>query len=240
MIVLVNRGEMRRRLFARMGTSTSGLVMAESEDQANEALRAAAQHVEVLYAWPRTFVENTSLEIGVDQRFVTRPAGCRFGSIVELAVWDADDLQYYPLTRKRISVSRDTDPLNQVGGQDDEDTRDRPCYYEETGEQIELWPPADEVYPLKLVYRGDNDLNDDEDIPTVDSELIILWALADMLEFQGEDRLAAVQRQKFTSRYTQVRHWSHTAEVIKMGAAHRSEYQEGHISPNYDTRPSTI
>ena len=239
MEIRVSRQEMRRRLFARMGTSTDGLVLAESEDQANELLRAAALHIESMYEWPVARTEDVTLSLGVDQRFVTRPTGCAVGSVVEFAVWDADEQRYFPLRRGRIDVRYDNDPTAAAGGDDAEDDRGRPRIYEEL-EQIEVWPRPDKVYETKLIFNLQTSLDNENDLPLVDSELIILWALADYYENMGEDRLAQSQRQKFQVRYGAIRNTVHAREILKMGSSHRNAYEGRRLRPNYDTRPSTI
>lgn len=74
----------------------------------------------------------------------------------------------------------------------------RPTHYE-IRECIEVWPPPDEQDPVyKLWVKGHAELlpfAEDEDITTLDSELVFLWALANAQTHYGKADATATSQQ---------------------------------------------
>lgn len=254
MEVYLARGEIRRRVLARMGTVTNDTQSAMHFEKLNEEIRSAAQHVYAECHWASALREH-EFTIGVDQRFVNYPTGATAGSIRSVAIWDDASHCFYALMRRWIDVTHDNDQLERemldadaAGDTDlvaslsalDESQRARPVYWQGK-QQIELWPSADAHYHGKIDYVVTPDLNSDDDVSVVDAELIILWALAEMYDWQGDDAQSEKQLRKFTNRLNRLKAWQNSGESFQRGQGQRERIRGiPSITPNYDTRPSTV
>lgn len=238
MEVYLNREEIRRRLQARMGFVTDNAQAPLLMVQVNEFIRAACHEVFTRCQWSKLQRE-TRVTVGIDQRFVNYPANSSAGNIIQIGAWDPVALRYVGLRRAVIRVHRDTEPKQEEGGDTAEEDRGFPSLYQPKA-QIEIWPRPDQSYELKIDHTTSPELGDDTTPSIVDAEAIILWAMADTYDFQGDTELAKVQRGKFESRIAQLRAWQHTGESFRRGAADTLllSRQSTDPVPNYDTRPS--
>lgn len=249
MEVYVSRKEIRRRVMARMGFTTSDNQAPLTQDQTNEWIRAAALEVYSKCAWASAQRE-TFLEIGIDQRLVNYPASTTAGNIIQVGVWDEAERRYQPLRRSRIQVSQDDEPLVEIGEPDSVAGRGRPAVFHPKT-QIELWPRADQAYQLKIDHTISPNLEADGDVSVVDAEAIILWVLGDALEFQGEGAAADKKRKQFDRRIGELRAWAHTEETFRRGRLGRLVANGARVTedqvimpggdlPNSGTWPATM
>lgn len=218
MEIFASRLEIRRRLQARMGVVTGTAQAPLVQDQLNEFIRAAALEVYTVCQWARAQLE-ARVTVGIDQRFVDYPANATGGNIIAIGVWDSSS-RYLQLRRARIQVQLDDEPLVDEGEPASVSGRGQPQLYEPKT-QIEIWPRPDQTYELKIDYTQNPELATDATVSVVDAESIILWALADAYDFQGDLELAKVARDKYRHRIGQLRAWASTAEVFKRGRLHR-------------------
>lgn len=202
MQLAITRKEIRRRMLARLGNATSDEQAQLVTPQYNEFIRAACEEVYTRCAWVKTLRESRE-DIGIDQRFVNYPANCGPENIMQISVWDEDGQRFIPLRRGLIQQELDDEPVVEIGEPDSVAGRGRPTIYE-AKTQIELWRRADKAYRLKIDHTINPNFEDDDQTSVVDGELIILWAMADAYDFQGDDRLASVQRQKFANRLAEL------------------------------------
>lgn len=259
MEIFLNRGEMRRRLRARLGTVTNDAQAGMAGDQHNELLRSASLEVygELKHAQAK---RETEFTIETGQRYVNYPANCTPGNIISIAIWDEDELRFVHLSKHRVTPMRDDDQIermiteaNDEGDTDEverltafrDDQYDRPQFYEFKS-QLELWPKADKKYYGKIDHTVSPDLNSDDDVSVVDSEAVILFALSEAFAMQGDDVMAKATMAKATMRIGKLRAFQHTNEYAVRGRGALRREQRGihgrNISgdqPNYDTTPST-
>lgn len=198
MQIALSRKECRRRMLARLGHTTSDAQAPLVLDQFNEWIRAACDEVYTRCEWVRTLRESV-LAVGIDQRVVNYPANCGPENIHQIGLWDADADRYLPLRRGIIPVEVDDDPLVIEGEPASVPGRGTPTMYQ-AKQQIEVWPRPDKAYELKVDHTINPGFASDEQLSIVDAELIILWAMADAFDFQGDADLARTQRQKFANR----------------------------------------
>lgn len=198
MQLAITRKEIRRRILARLGNTTSDEQAQLVTPQYNEFIRAACEEVYTRCAWVKTLRESRA-DIGIDQRFVNYPANCGPENIMQLSVWDEDAQRFIPLRRGLIPQQLDDEPVVEIGEPGSVAGRGRPTIYEPKT-QIELWRRADKAYRLKIDHTINPNFEDDNQVSVVDGELIILWAMADAFDFSGDPELAKVQRQKFQNR----------------------------------------
>lgn len=215
MEVYASRKEIRRRILARQGNQTSDAQAPLVLEQYNEFIRSAAMEVYTRCSWASSQRESVA-EIGIDQRFVNYPTNATGGNIIQVAVWDAAASRYRMLRRSRIRIHQDDEPAVETGEPTSVSGRGMPTQYEPKA-QIELWPRPDQAYRLKIDHTVNPNIEKDEDVSVVDAECIILWAMADAFDFQGDTALAQVQRAKFEKRIGQLRAWAHTEETFTRG-----------------------
>lgn len=220
MELYLTRLELRRRLLARMGKSTSSAQSAQYLEPVNEWLRAACYAVYERCPWAKTQTE-TRVDISIDQRFVNYPTACGPGNLLALAVWDEDESRYVQLRRAVIPITVDDEPLVDAGGDPSEAKRARPTSYEPKA-QIELFPRADVAYELKIDHTRHPELETDASVSIVDGEAIILWAMADAYDHEGDERLATVARAKFKDRIDALISAQHPLTTIRRGANDRA------------------
>jgi hypothetical protein len=228
-----NRATLRARLRSRLGMSTDDAVMAQTTNQHNELLRGAARYVRDLCTWKRLeseYLFNTS----VDERFYTYPANSGVGDALRLSRLD-DSGHYIELQKRVIMPALDVDDA--LSGDEDEATRGTPLLFEERSvlvsgvpaARIELWPPADVVYGMKLDYiAGGEGFSDDVTLSVVDAELILYWALGDAYEARGDLDLADRQRDKFEVRRRELHSAGNVGGVITIDRARETRLQYGY------------
>lgn len=185
-------------MLARLGHTTSNAQAPLVMDQFNEFIRAACDEVYSRCEWVRTTQESTAT-VGIDQRFVNYPANCGPENILQIALWDASAERYLSLQRTHIPAELDDEPLVEEGEPASVPGRGKPDRYELKA-QIEIWRRPDQEYRLKIDHTLNPNFEDDDQVSTVDAELIILWSMADAFDFQGDADLAKIQRQKFANR----------------------------------------
>jgi hypothetical protein len=232
-----SRLEIRRRILARMGKTTNGSQAAQTTEQYNEVIRAAAEAVYMRCPWAQSQREATE-SVGIDQRFVNYPENSGPGNIIAIGVWMADEQRYRPLRRGRIPVELDDEPLVEEGGDVAAEHRATPSLYEVKA-QIEVWPRPDQEYRLKIDYTVHPDLDADADVSVVDAECIVLWAMADLFEFEGDQGLATIQRNKFQDRINLLIANQHPLQTIRRGR-HSLTVRSDEYVPTSGTWPSVM
>lgn len=240
MELFLSREEMRRRLQARVGHLAGDGQAPLIRDQFNEYLRAAAQEVYTRCAWARTMRE-ARVSVGIDQRVVNYPTGAGPENVFAIGVWD--QTRYVPLRRTTIPVHLDDEPLVDEGEPASVSGRGRPGLYE-CKTQIEVWPRPDQEYELKIDHTINPDLAADGTISAVDGEAIILWAMADVYDMQGDENLAEKARAKFEQRIRRLIGWQSCLPTIRRGgdnheAANRRRGLTGYV-PDSGQWPSEM
>lgn len=234
---------------ARLGNATNDAQASLVMEQYNEFIRAAAMDVYTRCQWA-TAHHRTSVNVGIDQRFVDYPVGCSGSNIIQIGLWDAAASAMRPLRRARIPIQLNDDPLVAQGEPYSVPGRGMPTQYEPK-ERIEIYPRPDQPYALKLDYTANPDLALETDVCVVDAECIILLAMADAYDFQGDQALAQVQRAKAEKRIGQLRAWSSTMESFTRGRLNRLVANGARIGdgvvvypggdlPNSGVYPSTL
>lgn len=238
MELYLNRREIRRRMLARLGNTTNDSQAPLVMDQFNEFIRAAVQAVYTRCPWSHALRE-TRVDIGIDQRFVNYPSMAGAGNIQAIALWDATAQRYCNLQRGRIPLEADDDPVVDLGEPDSIAGRAAPTVYE-LKTQIELWPRADQAYELKIDHTISPDLAGDDDVSVVDAEAVILWAMADAYDFQGDDRLSQVARRKYEERIQALIGSQHPLPTIRRGRYSLNNKASDSYEPNSGLWPSRM
>jgi hypothetical protein len=211
----LNRLEIRRRMNARLGNTTNTAQAPQNQEQHNAFIDAAAEAVYMRCPWQRTMRE-TFVDVGIDQRFVNYPTSAGPGNIQSIGLWDETAMAYRTLRRGIIPVTLDDEPLVTIGEPDSVPGRGQPELYELKA-QIELWRRPDQEYQLKIDHTVHTSFADDTTASIVDAESIILLAMADAYDFQGDTELARTQRRKFEERLRQLMSSQHPLTTIKRG-----------------------
>lgn len=223
-----SRKEIRRRILARMGKTTNDSQAAQTTSQYNELIRAAAEAVYMRCPWAQSQRE-TTVNVGVDQRFINYPANSGPGNILSIGFWLEDEQRYKTLRRGRIPVALDDEPMVEEGGEVAAEHRETPIIYE-VKSQIEIWPRPDIAYRVKIDHTVHPDLDQDDEVSVVDVECIVLWAMADLFEFEGDPELANTQRRKFNDRITLLIGNQHQLTNIQRG---RNSLRRGRVPDEY-------
>jgi len=241
--IFLTRAEIRRRMLARLGHTTSNAQAPLVMDQFNEFIRAACEEVYTRCEWVRTMQE-AEATVGIDQRFVNYPDNCGPMNVLQIALWDADAQRFVNLRRTHIPAELDDEPLVEEGEPASVPGRGQPDRYE-LKNQIELWRRPDQEYRLKIDHTLNPNFENDAQQSAVDAELIILWAMADAFDFQGDSDLAKIQRQKFGNRLQLLAGKSSSMTTIRRDGARRDRVRDharanpGYL-PNSGTWPSTM
>ena len=155
------RNRVQRTLGQRTGASQAGMVL----ELLNEAIRQAQNEIIVEWHWQSTIKEFIT-EIEIDQSFVNYPPDSAGGSIMQVAVYDVDNLQFIPLRSARIPLAADDDALEplmlEADAEGDQDEVDRlsaedygnngfPRVYEQR-RQLKIYPASDRKRKLKFLY----------------------------------------------------------------------------------------
>lgn len=226
--LFINRKEIRRRVLARLGFTTNDSQAPLNLEQTNEFIRAAAEAVYLRCPWSQAMRE-TRVSIGIDQRFLNYPANAGPGNIQAIGLWLADEQRYATLRRGRIQVALDDDPVVDIGEPDSVANRGRPELYE-LKKQIELWRRPDQAYELKIDHTISPNFEGDDDVSVVDGESIILLAMAESYDFQGDQRLADMARGKFEDRIRKL-----IADQSPLTQVRRGRYDRLSVSARPDT-----
>lgn len=219
MEIYLSRLEIRRRIQARLGYVTNGSQAQQIMDQMNEWIRAAANAVYKRCQWVQNQTE-TRADVGIDQRFLDYPDNAGPGDIVAIGVWLPTESRFRPLRRGVIPIRVDDEPLVEIGEPDSVAGRGCPEVYELKG-QIELWRRADMAYRLKIDHTVSPELATDAAESIVDAEAIILHAMAEAFDFQGDSRLADVKRAQYEEQIRALIAERHPLTAIRRGANDR-------------------
>lgn len=192
MAIYATRQEIRNRVLSRLGFTTNGSQSPETEAKVNEDIRAASLMLANLYKHQYAMMESR-VTVGIDQRFVNYPTDCRIGGILSIGVWIEEEGKYRPLKKRPINVSYDDEPTVETGEPGSISGRGTPCIFEQK-RQIEIWPRPDKQYELKFDYQASPELIADEQESQFDAECIVLWAMAEYYDHQGDERLANKKR----------------------------------------------
>jgi len=161
----INRqlGDLRAEMLVRLGFGAAGSSSVTNSAIIDSFLRSAQEQLYWQYEWAelRAYSEQTT---GIDQRLYDYPADCEVERILSVHILDGET--YYPVTEGIMMQMRS----DLSGG--------RPRRYERAA-QIEVWPPADAAYTLRIDYTQSlARFTNDTDRTTIKSELVFLHALA--------------------------------------------------------------
>jgi hypothetical protein len=228
MELYATRPEMRRRLLAAMGFATSDADSAMLTDTLNEMIRDAMVEVATGAWWARRRREARAT-LGIDQRFMNLPAGAGIGDLIEVGVWDDTVDRYVSLEHKTIRVSQHTDPLDDVGGAEDEATRAMPrqwCYF---GSQIEVWPESEIARDCKFIYNGaPAPLTEDVATSDVDADLVHRKAMA-LYYLNRDPAISDRWELRYRDRWRELNHWAHTCETVSLDPMARFSGQRADV-----------
>jgi hypothetical protein len=210
MEISATRDQIRSRLVAKVGWASAVGV----EDHYNELIRSASVQVAEECPWA-TARREARIPVGVDQRMVPYPDGCGATGIQEVGLWIAAGQFYKRLSRHTISVVRDADPTAEVGGADRQVQLGEPVWYE-PGQFIELWPPTDQAYEIKVIYTLTVELTSGAQVSACDAELILLWAAADAYQQIGDVSNANDCRAKYKLRLDKIMRRTQTAFCVPL------------------------
>lgn len=203
----VSRRDLRLMLAARVGFDPGGDSYDQNVFALNEYIRSGAlkameqfQH----YSARRGQV----IDVGIEQGEVPYPCGCGPGSILQLSVWlDEDALAgaaiyhpafrqcpvngFVPLIRADPHNDWDKDPDWDLGGTDMEKHVGTPLLWT-VRDRILFRPLTDKAYRLKILFTYAPELQCDDDVTSIDGELILRYATAEFYrqaeEFSNADR----------------------------------------------------
>lgn len=198
----------------------------------NEALREACGKVYVECHWSHQEREY-KFTGGEDQRLFNYPAYCGATDVIAVAVWDSAQQKYIPLTRRPITLALDSDPLEDIGGTTLQNAQGQPRIWDPKT-QLEVWPKLDQAYEFKMDHTICPEFIDDETPSVVDADLIMLWALAELLDDKGEERRAATARQKYADRLAKLKHWAASGREIAIDASVNFPGKVYPIGPRFD------
>lgn len=244
------RAELRRRLRAKMGASTSDSVQVQTIEMINELLREAAQTVRDKCEWKRLVVEGF-FDTGVDQRYYNYLPNSGPGDVVRLWLWngDANGGSYIPLFKRDIMPNLDNDPV--LIGAPETATQSQPVIWQESSQQvagvpvpaIELNPIPDAVYHLKIEYTQGAQLTDDTTPCIVDADCIVNLAMAEVLDGKGQDKRADKVRAKAYARIALLAGAQRVAGNRTVGLGETLRLKNGvryRVPPNFDTSLSVM
>jgi hypothetical protein len=120
-----------------------------------------------------------------------------------------------------VSVHLDDEPLVDEGEPASVAGRGCPTIYE-CKDQVEIWRRPDQAYELKIDHTVQIDLSTDVIVSVVDAEAIILFAIADAHDFQGDQRLADIARARAEERMTVLIRANHNHDTVNLGAGYRA------------------
>lgn len=169
-------GDLRSELLARLGFGAAGSASITNSTIIDSFLRSAQEQLYWQYEWIE-LLETSEQATGVDQRFYDYPSDCEVERIREVSILDGET--YYPVT-EGVTMAMRSDLSS-----------GRPRCYERAA-QIEVWPPADVAYTLRIDYiRALGRFTNDSDRTTIKSELVFLHALANAkLHYRQPDAAA--------------------------------------------------
>lgn len=206
----VSRRDLRRMLASRVGFDPSGDSYAQNIHALNEFIRSgalkAAEQFHHYYAR-----EACVIDVGEEQGEIAYPCGCGPGSIVQLSIWIDEDTRaaaarycpvfcnyptkaFVPLVRIDTMNDWDKDPAWDAGGTDMEEVVGTPVAWT-VRDRILFRPLTDQAYKLKVLYTRAPELLCDDDITSIDGELILRYATSEFYrqaeEFSNADRWEA-------------------------------------------------
>lgn len=212
MFIQATRQQLRSRMMTLVANVTSDAAAPDLVPIYNEHLRQAANMVMSDCKWMHKR-QSYRFTMGIDQETTTYPAYCSAGNVLELGVWEPTEKRYIPLGRQPIPVALRTDPLDDVGGADDEASRGRPTIFE-CGDAIRVWRACDQEYEFLLLHTINPEFTADNIMSVVDADLVLYLALAAAWEDEGNERKMETQRQLYAKRLMDLRGWANAASAL--------------------------
>lgn len=211
MEIYLSRTEILRQVRAMLGMQTTGLA-SQTNEQHIVGVQAAALKVHQDCRWVN-LQRHVNVELGIQEHTINYPSNVGPGGILGMAVYSppasgtTDSTgRYYPLEARIIPCQADTDVEEVLGGEVYQAVCGRPKFYE-CRNQIELWPPTDQAYHLRVEILLRTDLPTDASVSVVDAQLIIYKA-AEMISVQhGDKEQAAYYQGLYIDRMTMLRGW---------------------------------
>lgn len=230
------RSEIVRLVRAILGIQTSSALAAMVEEQHVAAVQAAALKVSQDCRWVNA-QRRVTVSIGIAQYLVNYPQDCGPGSVLGVAVYDTD--RYIPLAQAIIPISLDVDQAVIAGGATLEAILDRPRAFQQL-EQITLWPPARQAYPLRIEYMHPMGLPLATSISVVDAQLIQFWAASMISAQMGDTERQRYYATLYADRFGSLRAWQAAGTAFALDS--EADLAEDEIPltsgdwPNWDRR----
>ena len=222
----VSLRELRRVMATRLGFDPEGDSNDMVAKQLTEYIRTASLQANEQCQWIHAH-RTVGFTVSQGMESVPFPPGCGPGSILELSIWIDDETRaglsqpvvygwpsnvFIPLDRRYMGNRFDSDPLWAEGGDAAARVQGVPRVYD-VRDRILLRPVPDKQYQMKLLFTYTPELRCDDDITTMDGELIVRYALAEYYsyaeEFGNSDRAMA----KAESRLRFLRGQQNTGEI---------------------------
>lgn len=174
----------------------------------------------------------------VDAVTLPYPTMAAAGSVYSVAVWDEDEKRFICMERATMRPRHDYDPLNAVGGDDDESVRDEPMQWSDEGDTINFYPPADQAYTIRMGYSLIMSLASDTTECPIDGELVKLYAMSLALTDQGDANGAQQKYLAWERRKADLERLQRTGEMAEMGELITDDPRWAELPvPNYDKGP---
>lgn len=246
----MTKAEIRDRVLVLSGYSGTS-IMEQARAFANVCIDQALAKVLEDASWVRADRE-AEVSLGIDQEWIDYPTGATPGNVFQIGVWLEDEKQYIPMERRFQSVSHNTDPLNVLGGADDEAARAQPEQWEESADSstgrpmMKVWPAADKAYTLLVRFRVSPSPSDTEPIFWVDGALVASYALM-LFNLDRNPDKSRFYSAEYERSLRNLRAMQHTGQGIAVAGHHmvigKDRRGQGLPNvrgpiPNWDTRPT--
>ena len=221
MLVTMTRQEIREEVQARMGLQ-SGSINAQAEPQLNAFIDQAYLSTLRKMTWVST-KGISRVTLSTDSVELALPANASCGSIVDIYRWDAGRKRHIYIRPGRTYGDRDWEPLNAVGGTEDEAARGEPQWWEEIADdtpsggntRIRFSPPADEDYEIHIVYRVNVPLAADATVCPIDGECVVLACMAKVMSDDGDFDAARSYMSQWLEAIDALRRAMHSGEAAR-------------------------
>lgn len=238
----LTRAEIRAKVRSHLGMVSSEAQAAQTSAQVNAYIDSAALYCHSKCRWVSAN-ERTTVSIGAQQTAVAYPTNCYAGGVMNIGIARNDPADHYRnLQRMPIPVWLDRDRELAAGGNTASEVSGPPTRWADRAGQIQIWPPADEVYSLRIDWINTAGLSgNDLATPLIDSELMVLHTAHLFLLALGDLARAKRYEQMVEQRLYMLRSWqSNLASTPRDNSAAFHDVDGALMYPNYDRRPRTF
>lgn len=225
---------------AMLGQTTSDALAVQVLEQHNVFLDQALAKVLTDCRWA-SVKKRITVDVGAEATLFNYPTDCNAGGILEMAVWDTNELRYIPMESRVIPVRADQDQEQATGGDTFTAVKGRPQFFEQRL-QVQIWPYTDQAYKLRLSYTIIKQFLADTQTTPCDALLVIYFAAFLVANAQGDQ--AASQAETFSNMYRDrmqdLRAWQNTGEKVAIdnsAAFDEDEMFEDRL-PQWDRSPT--